>query len=145
MRLSAMWHFNERHELLAEHPHGPDVTVQDVVQARYEEIKKAKGWPFTRNLTFTGYDVIIREDQQVPTADRMLEKIARGFSLSREFTVATGSFGGYARCIGFIVGESETGSCAWADNGTVGFLLGANFRAAELAKFLPAFRAAVER
>ncbi|MBB2911185.1 hypothetical protein FHS43_002450 [Streptosporangium becharense] len=144
VRLDGMWPFLTREELMERRPHVPDLAVQNAVQIRYEEIKKAKGQDWTRNLIFTGYDVTIRADQQAPVVDRILDDFVEG-EPDREFTVPTGSFGGHARCVGEEISLSETGMCVWADDGTVGVVLGAIFTAAELTKLLPGFRAAVER
>ncbi|WP_344973700.1 hypothetical protein [Streptosporangium fragile] len=145
VKLTGMWPFLTREELLDRHPHVRGATVEDAVQVRYEEVKRAKGHSLTRGFIFTGYDVRISRDQEAPTVEHALQTFLAGDTPDHAFDLPAGPFGGHARCVGLELVGSETGMCAWADDGTVGVILGPNFSAAEFKEMLPGFRAAVER
>ncbi|MFC4056671.1 hypothetical protein ACFOWE_00040 [Planomonospora corallina] len=145
LRLDGMWPFHDREELLERRPHVGDIPVRDAVQVRYEEIEKAEGRSWTRAVVFTGYEATVEADRRQRVVDDVIDGFLRSDAPDHDFDVPAESFGGGARCVGLVLAGSETGLCAWADDGTVGVVSGANFTAAELKEMLPDLRAAVER
>ncbi|MFC6410920.1 hypothetical protein [Planobispora longispora] len=147
-RLDGMWPFFTRQELLDRQPHLGDaegVSVRDAVQVRYEEAERAEGQKWTRKMIFTGYDAELGPDRRRQVVEAAVGDFLEGVTPDHRFDLTANPSNESALCIGIIELGSETGMCAWADDGTIGVVTGANLGAAELKAVLPAFRAAVER
>jgi hypothetical protein len=145
-RLDAQWTIFKREEMLAKKPFLPSgLKITDAVDARYEEVRPAKGVSLTRSIVLHGYSIALSPADEKAVVDEMLDNFLQGDRASSELAAEPGSHGGTARCVGLIFANSESGACAWADNGTAGRLVGANYTAEQLKVFVPVFREALEK